>query len=49
MVLFYPLADVIRAGSAFVFVLYVVQISTILITGGAAFAWGLPRRRLEAR
>jgi hypothetical protein len=49
MVLFFPLADVTRAGSAFVFVLYVVQISTILITGGAAFAWGLPRRRPTAR
>jgi glycosyltransferase 2 family protein len=49
MVLFYPLADVTRAGSAFVFVLYVVQIATILITGGAAFAWGLPRWRLAAR
>jgi uncharacterized protein (TIRG00374 family) len=46
MVLFYPLADVMRAGSAFVFVLYVVQIPSILIIGGAAFAWGLRRFRL---
>lgn len=45
MVLFFPLAAVTRAGSAFVFVLYVVQIATILIVGGAAFVWGLPRRR----
>jgi glycosyltransferase 2 family protein len=46
MVLFYPLADVTRAGSVFVFVLYVVQIGSILIVGGAAFAWGLRHFRL---
>jgi hypothetical protein len=49
MVLFYPLAEVTRAGSAFVFVLYVVQISAIVLTGGAAMAWGLRRFRLEPR
>jgi glycosyltransferase 2 family protein len=49
MVLFYPLVQVTREGSAFVFVLYVVQISTILVIGGAAFAWGLRRFRLAPR
>lgn len=44
MVLFYPLAEVTRAGSAFVFVLYVVQIPAILLVGGAAFALVLRRR-----
>jgi uncharacterized membrane protein YbhN (UPF0104 family) len=44
MVLFYPLAEVTRAGSAFVFVLYVVQIVSILVLGGGAFALALRRR-----
>jgi uncharacterized protein (TIRG00374 family) len=41
MVLFYPLVDVMREGAAVVFVLYVVQITAILIAGGVAFALGL--------
>jgi glycosyltransferase 2 family protein len=48
MVLFYPLADVTREGSAMVFVLYVAQIATILLAGGVAFALGMraaPRAR----
>lgn len=44
MVLFYPLSEVTRAGSAFVFALYVVQIATILVVGAAAFALVLRRR-----
>jgi uncharacterized membrane protein YbhN (UPF0104 family) len=44
MVLFYPLAEVTQAGSAFVFVLYVIQIASILVLGGAAFALVLRRR-----
>jgi hypothetical protein len=46
MVLFYPLGEVTRAGAAFVFVLYVVQIVTILLAGGAGFVWGLRRFRI---
>ena len=45
MVLFYPLGDVMRAGSAFVFSLYVVQIGMILVAGGAAFLLGMRRPR----
>jgi hypothetical protein len=48
MVLFYPLGDVTRAGSAFVFSLYVVQIGMILVAGGAAFLLGM-RRTVPAR
>jgi uncharacterized protein (TIRG00374 family) len=44
MVLFYPTAEVTRAGSAFVFVLYVLQIASILVMGGVAFALVLRRR-----
>jgi hypothetical protein len=44
MVLFYPLDEVTRAGSAFVFALYVIQIGAILLTGGAAFLLVLRRR-----
>jgi hypothetical protein len=44
MVLFYPLAEVTQAGSAFVFVLYVIQIASILLLGGGAFALALRRR-----
>lgn len=47
MVLFYHLPEVTQAGSAFVFALYVVQIASILILGGAAFA--LVLRRSPAR
>lgn len=44
MVLFFPLADVTSAGAAFVFLLYVIQIASILVMGGAAFALGVVRR-----
>jgi heme exporter protein D len=44
MVLFYPLAEVTQAGSAFVFALYVIQIASILVVGGGAFALVLRRR-----
>ncbi|HTV19321.1 MAG TPA: lysylphosphatidylglycerol synthase transmembrane domain-containing protein [Polyangiaceae bacterium] len=44
MVLFYTLDEVTRAGSAFVFVLYIVQIASILVTGGVAFLLVLRRR-----
>jgi uncharacterized membrane protein YbhN (UPF0104 family) len=44
MVLFYPLAKVTLAGSAFVFLLYVLQIVSVVVLGGAAFALVLPRR-----
>jgi hypothetical protein len=44
MVLFYSLPEVMLAGSAFVFVLYVVQIASMLIMGGAAFVLVLRRR-----
>ena len=49
MVLFFPLADVTSAGAAFVFLLYVIQIVTILVMGGAAFALGIRRRSLTPR
>ena len=44
MVLFYTLDEVMRAGSAFVFALYVIQIGAILLTGGAASLLVLRRR-----
>jgi hypothetical protein len=44
MVLFYPLHEVTRAGSAFVFLLYAIQILGILAMGGLAFVWGMRRR-----
>jgi glycosyltransferase 2 family protein len=44
MVLFFPLANVTSAGAVFVFLLYVMQIVTILLMGGAAFATGMRRR-----
>lgn len=47
MVLFYPLAEVTQAGSAFVFVLYAIQITSILLIGGGAFV--LVLRRSPAR
>jgi hypothetical protein len=49
MVLFFPLADVTSAGAAFVFLLYVMQIVTILLMGGAAFVFGMRRRRVARR
>lgn len=49
MVLFYPLDQVTMAGSVFVFLLYVLQITSILIIGGAALVFALPRRRLAQR
>jgi hypothetical protein len=48
MVLFYPLGEVTLAGSAFVFVLYVVQMASMLIVGAGAFVY-LQRFRLMSR
>ena len=49
MVLFFPLATVTSAGAAFVFLLYVMQIATILLMGGLAFAFGVRRRAGASR
>jgi glycosyltransferase 2 family protein len=49
MVLFYSLGEVTRAGSAFVFLLYGIQILGILIMGGLAFAFGLRQPALARR
>lgn len=44
MVLFYPLGAVTSAGAVFVFLLYALQIASILLMGGAAFALNVRRR-----
>jgi hypothetical protein len=49
MVLFYPLHEVTRAGSAFVFLLYAIQILGILAMGGLAFVLGMRRPPLASR
>jgi uncharacterized protein (TIRG00374 family) len=49
MVLFYALDEVTRAGSAFVFLLYAIQIPGILIVGGLAFVFGLRQPALARR
>jgi hypothetical protein len=49
MVLFYPLKEVTREGSAFVFLLYLVQVAAMVIVGTLAFAWGLRRFQLAPR
>jgi len=43
LVLFYPLAVVTNAGAAFLFLLYVIQMSVTLLTAALALSWGLKR------